>query len=199
MEVLNTTRSGGHKFKVDAITVRWERDDGGDAAAAARTAACRRMIRQDQLEQSELEMSSASKRLYLERCAVSGAAGLALERQGTPARPAAAPGSSLSYPGYCDKTQAGEGNCDVSNKGSLRLKPPEGLQVRPSPPLTTPPPLHPPLFTSAFLPWPEGLQTSSAVSQSPQYTPFVRVAQACLDKCRECARCNYITFSEKVM
>eukprot|EP00964_Phaeocystis_antarctica_P096956 scaffold63165_cov69-Phaeocystis_antarctica.AAC.1 len=108
LEVLNTTRSGGHKFKVDAITVRWERDDGGDAAAAARTAACRRMIRQDQLEQSELEMSSASKRLYLERCAVSGAAGLALERQGTPARPAAAPGSSLSYPGYCDKTQAGE-------------------------------------------------------------------------------------------
>jgi len=106
------------------------------------------MIRQDQLEQSELEMSSASKRLYLERCAVSGAAGLALERQGTPARPAAAPGSSLSYPGYCDKTQAGEGNCDVSNKGSLRLKPPEGLQ-------------------------------------------------ACLDKCRGCARCNYITFSEK--
>jgi hypothetical protein len=133
--VLNTTRSGGHTFKVDAVTIRWERDDGGDAAAAARTAACRRMIRQDQIEQSELETSSAAKRLYLERCAVS-AAGLALEGQDTPARPA--PGSSLSYPGYCDKTQAGEGNCDVSNKGSLQLKPPEGLQVRP-PPFPPPP------------------------------------------------------------
>ena len=63
MEVLNATRSGGHKFKVQAVTIRWERDDGGDAAAAARTAACRRMIRQDQLEQSELEISSAAKRL----------------------------------------------------------------------------------------------------------------------------------------
>ena len=181
VEVLNTTRSGGHKFKVEvrrlgweggkrrqrclllppshltalllplatgqAITIRWERDDGGNAAAAARTAACRRLIKQGQLEQRELEMSRAAKRLYRERCAVSGAAGLALERQDTPARPA--PGSSLSYPGYCDKTQTGEGNCDVSNKGSLAMKPLEGMQVRRSfmslPPLhpSTPTPLHP--------------------------------------------------------
>ena len=171
--MLNTTRSGGHKFKVEvrrlgweggkrrqrclllppshltalllplatgqAITIRWERDDGGNAAAAARTAACRRMIKQGQLEQRELEMSRAAKRLYRERCAVSGAAGLALERQDTPARPA--PGSSLSYPGYCDKTQTGEGNCDVSNKGSLAMKPLEGIQVRHS--FMSLPPYHP--------------------------------------------------------
>ena len=118
-----------------------------------------------------------------------------MERQGTPARPA--PGSSLSYPGYCDKTEADKGNCDVSDKGSLPLKPHEGLQVRSSPHPRPPLPLHPPLFTSVFLPWPEGLQTSPTLPQSPQYNPFVRLAQACLDKCRVCARCNYITFSEK--
>ena len=50
------------------------------------------MIKQEQLEQRELEMSGDAKRLYLERCAVSGAAGLALERQDTPARPAPAVG-----------------------------------------------------------------------------------------------------------
>ena len=160
--MLNTTRSGGHKFKVDAVTIRWERDDGGDAAAAARTAACRRMIRQDQIEQSELETSSAAKRLYLERCAVS-AAGLALEGQDTPARPA--PGSSLSYPGYCDKTQAGEGNCDVSNKGSLQLKPPEGLQVRP-PPLP-PSPVHP--FTLHYLPLPSSLGQRACRQARPSH------------------------------
>ena len=118
-----------------------------------------------------------------------------MERQGTPARPA--PGSSLSYPGYCDKTKADKGNCDVSDKGSLPLKPHEGLQVRSSPHPRPPLPLHPPLFTSVFLPWPEGLQTSPTLPQSPQHNPFVRLAQACLDKCRVCARCKYITFSEK--
>ena len=224
--MLNTTRSGGHKFKVEvrrleplgweggkrrqrclllhpsyltalllplatgqAITIRWERDDGGNAAAAARAAACRRMIKQEQLEQRELEMSGDAKRLYLERCAVSGAAGLALERQDTPARPA--PGSSLSYPGYCDKTQTGEGNCDVSNKGSLAMKPLEGMQVRPS--CLSLPPLHPftptPLHPYAPTPLHDDLPHNSP--------PLFRAAQACLDKCRACARCNYITFSEK--
>ena len=223
--MLNTTRSGGHKFKVEvrrlgwgggkrrqrclllppshltalllplatgqAITIRWERDDGGNAAAAARTAACRRMIKQGQLEQRELEMSRAAKRLYRERCAVSGAAGLALEQQDTPARPA--PGSSLSYPGYCDKTQTGEGNCDVSNKGSLAMKPLEGMQVRPpschfhpsTPPPYAPPPLRP------YTPTP--LHDDLPHNKPPLFL----AAQACLDKCRACARCNYITFSEK--
>ena len=173
--MLNATRSGGHKFKVQAVTIRWERDDGGDAAAAARTAACRRMIRQDQLEQSELEMSSAAKRLYLERCADSEAAGLAglgrqvwgVGRQGTPAQPA--PGSSLSYPGYCDKTAEGEGDCDVSGKGSLPLKPHEGLQVRPAP-LPPPPSTPPPTTLHLCLP---PLARGPADKPDPTTTPTV--------------------------
>ena len=50
VEVLNVTRSGGNKFKVQAVTVHWQRDDAGDAGAAARTEACRQLAVQEQLE-----------------------------------------------------------------------------------------------------------------------------------------------------
>ena len=43
VEVLNITRSGGFKFKVKAVTVHWDREEAGDADAAARTEACRQV------------------------------------------------------------------------------------------------------------------------------------------------------------
>ena len=43
VKVNNITRSGGYKFKVKAVTVHWDREEAGDADAAARTEACRQV------------------------------------------------------------------------------------------------------------------------------------------------------------
>lgn len=50
VKVLNVTRSGGNKFKVQAVTVHWQREDSRDAGAAARTEACRQLAVHEQLE-----------------------------------------------------------------------------------------------------------------------------------------------------